>query len=344
MVSSALKFAKSPHLRYVVFALIALGVIGGSYRYARNLSLDGNRGESNSGERGIASSERSQPAPQPRLSEEEFQQRVVPHLTRCASRVEESIGGNLAVLNDLINRAEIRTSRFSEVALSLGSNWRLAKDYVPFTAGGEHEAYLRDQFEELVLSSEDLEREIRLVIDASLREMVRLEGQLFIELRADLEDLPSSMRAGEVSDGQMRQALEQAIRAAATQSSSDFRGAVGQQLVSLIAGEVLAHTAVRLGVSAGILSVGAGAGWATFGVGLVAGILVDSLVSTVWNFWSDPEQDLTRQIQAKLNRMRSLLLEGDSDHPGLRPRLVGLAQERSKAIESVLRELLMEKP
>jgi len=43
-----------------------------------------------------------------------------------------------------------------------------------------------------------------------------------------------------------------------------------RELIIVIAGEILTKVAVRLGVSAGVLGVGAGTSWATLGVGLVA--------------------------------------------------------------------------
>lgn len=327
-----------------IASLAVFLMIGQTWGPLGNSWFGGQQGKSLDSFSAKGSIEKPTDAHPPKLSQEDWLATVVPHLDKCNARIESAIGPGLEPITELINRAEIRASGFSEVALSLGSKWRLAKDYVPFSKGGEHETYLRQEFEEKVLRSSELESVIRSSIESVLREMNSVEGQMLVELRADLEDLPVGMTTNDFASEELKIALENAIRMAELHSTSDFNGAVGQQLVSLIAGEVLAHTAVRLGVSAGILGVGASSGWATFGIGVIAGVLVDSLVSTVWNMWSDPESELTSKVQAKLNLMRQLILEGDQEQPGLRPRLVQLAITRGVAREQALRALLMENP
>lgn len=325
----------------LLLALIGFGAWVGSGYW---LGSDGSESSDRLSLNTSPSSEPPQSLVPRKLSQQEWDAWVVPHLDRCKNRSLECISEQFEGLTALLNRSEINASRFADVALSMRSKWRLAKDYVPFSQGGEHEAFLRSEFEKLVLHSADLELAIRQTIEGYLQELHSLENQMLVDLRADLEELPDSLGVDRFAEMGLDKALEQAIRVAAQHSSSDFNGAIGQQLISLIAGEVLAHTAVRLGVSAGILGVGASSGWATLGVGVVAGVVVDALVTTVWRFWSDPEVELTRQIQAKLNLMRVLIVDGDSEAPGLRPRFTTLANERAVVREQALRELLMENP
>ena len=84
-----------------------------------------------------------------------------------------------------------------------------------------------------------------------------------------------------------------------------------------MAGEVLAQVAVRLGVSAGILGTGAASGWATFGIGLVAGLVVDQIVSRLWDYFADPELELAIELSRSLSQLRDLICHGDNQTIGL---------------------------
>jgi len=70
-------------------------------------------------------------------------------------------------------------------------------------------------------------------------------------------------------------------------SRADLQADVATQLLSIIAGEVLTQAAVRTGVSAGIVGTGAAFGWATFGVGIVVGLILDQVITWVWDWCAD---------------------------------------------------------
>jgi len=57
---------------------------------------------------------------------------------------------------------------------------------------------------------------------------------------------------------------------------------IGTSLASDLALVVLEQVGVRLGVSGGILAAGAESSWATLGVGLAVGLVVDQVVGAVW--------------------------------------------------------------
>ncbi len=290
----------------------------------------------------VVEEEPTLPIPSGKLDEAAWQSIVVPHLERCQERIQGAVDENLVPIIEVLNYARNRTAKFSTVALGFGSKWRMVADYVPFTQGGQNETFLREEFESIVLKSSELEQAIELSIGGFLQELESIENQMLVDLRADLEDLPNSPLGVSLSPEELRGSFERTLQEVLAKSNSDFQGAVGSQLVSLIAGEVMAHVAIRMGVSAGILGTGAASGWATFGVGVVVGIVIDSLVSTVWHYWSRPEEDLTRQIQRQLDQMQKLICDGENGTEGLRGQMERIAEYRSQARETALRELLME--
>jgi hypothetical protein len=117
---------------------------------------------------------------------------------------------------------------------------------------------------------------------------------------------------------------------------------VATQVVSLITGEVLTQVATRLGVSAGILGTGAASSWATFGIGLVVGIIVDQIVAWVWDWYADPTGTLAGQLGTRLDGVNRLIVDGSDDVQGLRSRLEAYAEQRAAMRETALLAILQE--
>jgi hypothetical protein len=275
-------------------------------------------------------------SPKPR----DWQTILAPHLQTCHDKVNGTAKVHLEPVVDLLNRARNRTPDFASVALGFGSKWRLMVDYVPFTKGDRNETFLKEEFENRVLRGADLEHELTQAIESFLREMRSLEGEMLVAIRADIEDFPEIDASTWTDEELLREKFEGAIQAAMLSSDKDFHSAIGSQLVSLIAGEVLTQVAVRMGVSGGILGAGAASGWATFGIGIVVGVIIDQIVSKVWSYMRDPERDMVVQIQKQLDTLQRLICDGDEDTMGLKQQFAKVENERSELRQQALRSLL----
>jgi hypothetical protein len=76
--------------------------------------------------------------------------------------------------------------------------------------------------------------------------------------------------------------------------------------------EIGVSLATELGVSGGILGAGAYSGAFTFGVGLVAGILVDMALDwVIRQAGYDPEGEVAAKVAESLDHLERLILEGD---------------------------------
>ena len=104
-------------------------------------------------------------------------------------------------------------------------------------------------------------------------------------------------------------------------------------------GEVLTQVAIRLGVSAGILGTGAASSWATLGIGLVVGIVIDQIVMTIWNSWSDPEGKLVDSLNQQLDLMQRIICDGDQDTKGLAQHFAEIANSRSSLRRKAVLEI-----
>ena len=124
------------------------------------------------------------------------------------------------------------------------------------------------------------------------------------------------------SDEQFRREYQALLIKVTQQIAGDLKIDFSRELVSLVAGEVAAKVALRvalavsarLGMSAGVLSVGAGSSWATFGVGLVAAVVIDAaLAKAIRAAGYDAEKQVAEKVNETLDHVRSLLVDGDPE-------------------------------
>jgi hypothetical protein len=267
---------------------------------------------------------------------------IRPHLVWAKRQAAERLDDHLRQIDDFFALAKKSTPEFADRALSFSSKWRLVADYVPFTRGGRHEAYLRSQFEKQVFHPAQLGGIVEQVVSGYLDELRSIEGEMLVKVRADIADFSDTYLAAELDETHLRARYEDALSEALAATGSGLRADVATQVVSLITGEVLTQVATRLGVSAGILGTGAASSWATFGIGLVVGIIVDQIVAWVWDWYADPTGTLAGQLGTRLDGVNRLIVDGSDDVQGLRSRLEAYAEQRAAMRETALLAILQE--
>ena len=265
---------------------------------------------------------------------------AAPHLQLATDRSQQIIDDQLAPIDAFFLSTKEGTAKFAELSLGWGSKWRLVADSVPYTQGKRHSEYLRSKFEENIFTPEQFETVIRQSVDGYLDELQSIESRMLVDLRADLEDFPAESVLRSLDAKQWQDTFDDAIAKATAATSDQIGSDVGTQLVSIITGEVLTQVAVRLGVSSGILTSGAVSGWATFGVGIVVGLVIDQLVTIAWDHWTDPKGKLTKQLNMKLQEINILVRNGDSQVQGLRSRFRQIADHRAALRKDAIMEIL----
>jgi len=267
-------------------------------------------------------------------------QRLAVHLQRAKERTGELALNDFPSIDPLFAKAHDGILPFTAVCLGGTSKWKMVLDAIPLRRGGEHEAFLKQEFESKVLSSRDLERAIEQTIRDYILRVRDIENEMLVDMRADNEDLPGFESLHGVDQETLSTKFDEALANASEKAGSDLYANVNTQLVSLLAGEVLAQVAIRLGVSGGILSAGAASSWATFGVGLLASLVVDQLVTRLWDWWADPEIELALQLADHLGSLHQLICNGDEQTPGLRGLFRKIALEREAVRRTAVDEML----
>lgn len=263
-----------------------------------------------------------------------------PHLRWAEKQSAQVLDEHLREIDAFFSQAKKNTPEFSERALSFSSKWRLVADHVPFTRGGRHDAFLRTQFEQHLFKPAELGAVIEQVVASYVAHLRSIEGEMLVKVRADVADFPDTYLVAELDEAALAARYDDALSHALAATGSGVRSDVATQVVSLIAGEVLTQVAVKLGVSAGILGTGAASSWATFGIGAVVGLIVDQIVSWVWDWYADPVGSLAKQLNAKLAGLHRLIVDGADGVQGLRTRLRAYAADRARMREAAVLSVL----
>lgn len=258
----------------------------------------------------------------------EVRARVEPSLDWAHEESLLAVNDELHGLSAFFQQAKTRTPQFADAVMSWGSKWRLLVDQVPGTTGERHREFIREKFAETLFDEESLTHAVEQVIRGYADKTQSLENEMLVRMRADVEDLPAASLAALSRGESLSAAFQEAIDRAMHGTSDGLRADVATLVVAVMAEEVLAQAAVRLGVSAGILGAGAGSSWATLGVGLAVGVIIDQIVTLVWEWWADPQGSLTQEVDARLDDLHRAIVEGDAEHPGLRPQLLEFARAR----------------
>lgn len=260
----------------------------------------------------------------------------------ASEEIDQAIADELLQISDFFDASKHRTPNFVKEVLGLASKWNLILDHMPRAKGGRHEAFLRESFEKRVFSTAELEQAIRQSVGSLARRVEGIESRLLINLRADLADLPGFPLPDFPTQAAFETRFKQALQESLALANSEIKADVATLLMSVVVEEVLTQAAVRFGVSSGILGAGATSGWTTLGIGLVIGVMVDQIISRIWDWWSDSEAMLTEKINAQLDQMEQAILEGDGEQGGLKQALQRFASERDRLRRNAIRAVLLQ--
>ena len=261
------------------------------------------------------------------------------HLEWAEENCIAGVGPQVEPIGMFFSDARMRTRPYAVEVLGWDSKWRLVTDY--FKSQPEHPAYMRERFEAMVFSQADLDTLVAGVVTAYLHHLDDVESQMLVRLEADLTSLSREPYSGFVDQAALSQRLELALRDAMTAAQNDLQAAVGREIVSWIASEVITQATFSRAASAGILGTGAASGTVTLGVGVIVGFIVDAIVTEIYNQAYDPAGELSKQLDAHLIELERLVVEGTSDAPGLVTRLRDFSSRRGMSRRDAIRAAVL---
>jgi hypothetical protein len=245
---------------------------------------------------------------------------------------------------------------FSDEVLSFWGKLEFVKSLLPIAEDGSYQRFLHETFSRHLFKGDDLTSLIEACVEGYSSELVGIENQTLMNIRADLgeSDLASTdILPSLASDDAFRQSYAHMVEQVLPVINRDMAMTGGREATTFIMSDIAANIALRigtviaarLGVSAGILETGAASSVATFGLGAVAAFVLDKIIDWVLEQSGyDPAADITAKVCASLDEIETLLLEGGNDgtQTGLRRELQRVQVFRSSVCREALRKLILE--
>ena len=127
--------------------------------------------------------------PQPAPARVEAWQKITPRLHAADQAGQETANRYRERVRAFFAERKGRSREFGEAVLSLGGKWAFLKSKLPFTDGEDgHRRYLRERFEEIVVSGPELQDLIQSAVAGCINELQGIENDLLVQIRADLSD------------------------------------------------------------------------------------------------------------------------------------------------------------
>jgi hypothetical protein len=265
--------------------------------------------------------------------------RLNPDLDWAERQSEKSVDDHLRKLDDFFASAQKRTPRFAKDALGLTSEWYLVVDRMPYTRSNRQAQFLRTSFNDDIFSPPQLTKALNQLVKDYVDSEAGIENQMLVKMRADISDLPPSVLASFGNQGELQIAFGRALAQATERAGANLKADVSREVTSAVVAQVLIWATERMGIEAGILTVGASNSWETLGMSMVVALAVDQVVKWVWDWYRNPVGELTGKMNTKLDEMHRLIVEGDNKESGLRAKLKELSTKRAELRRAVIEKL-----
>ena len=263
---------------------------------------------------------------------------VTRHLTWADQQAAAGLDPQLNALREFFTQAKAGSRAFAEDALGFDSKWKFVKGYI--VGGDDHRRYLAERFAARVFTAEHLDQAVKYAVQAYLTHLENVDAMLLVNLRTDLANIPSNGFSSGMDPRVIEQSLSRAINEAVRGVEAEFPGAIGREIVSIVAGDIVMVAGTKLATSAGILSAGVSGGWVSAGGTLVLSVIIDFFVSWAYDKFVDPAGELARKLDGTLTQLEQIIIAGYGDEPGLSKRLLNYGARRGEARKAAVHSVV----
>jgi len=246
---------------------------------------------------------------------EEAWQRIEPRLEQADQKTQELTNQFVQQIEEFFEDRKAGAAPFAGAALGWTSKWEL----IMSRAG--HREFIAARFSEYIFSEDQMSAMLRNATEEYVQGLKAVKNELLVQVRVDLQDMPSIALPAFVNEQQLQLRFAQIIEGVMAGVAKDLKVDVGREIGSLlietliaaVVTDTLTAMATRMGVSGAVLGAGAASSWATFGAGILIGIAVDALLGWMIEWFYDPTEEITSKIAASLNEVKQLIIAGDPE-------------------------------
>jgi len=268
-----------------------------------------------------------------------------PHLAWAERECNRAIDHNIQIVKGLFEDSKTKTRGYADSALGWYSKWLVIKDLIPFTKES-HGPYLKSEFEKQVLSPNKIESTVKECIDLHIKSIRDIESQMLVRIKKDAPNYPDIKGISSFDNATLEAFFEKMVNEASSSASTDMASAVGTMLASeiatVVAVRVGAAIAARMASTGTIAAFSTGSSPYTLGLSIVAGIIIDQIVTWVWDWYADPKGNLSKKLNETLDQMSVGAIDGTEKAPGLRKLLMELNANRAKIQQKATINLLLQ--
>ena len=265
-----------------------------------------------------------------------LQRRIDSHLEAASIACQQSADRAIAAVDTYFGECNDAVMKFVNDASGWYSYGYAIADLAPFTNRDKLRSYLESRFEHYFFTGDTLSEFLTGLAKTIESDIEEAENILLRDVSVDIENLVTE-RPGTTCRSLLRASFDKAL---SSTEADVLRGHVSgtatavatlklSEVIVVIVGRVLVGVIGKLATRAGskgILAAGAGGGL----VGLACTFLIDLLLTWVWDWWTDPKGKLAQQLVDQFEEIRSLIVDGVDDQPGLKAELAALLASRSK--------------
>jgi hypothetical protein len=248
------------------------------------------------------------------------------HVKEADKKAVEAIAKRAADFSSFIQSRKAGAKPFAKDIVSYYGKWRVVKPHLPFTAKDGHKEYVVDKFNHHIFTTAELASTVKLAIEGGVKDLESIENELAVALRQEV--LGRSLVPDEIpiAAEDFKKAIEQVVSA----SQWDAAKTAGNLVVSEVVSQVATQVLLRLGVSAGILTVGTVNSWWSLGAAFVIGLVVD----VVWEWIDDPAGDIEKEVVAALDNLST------QSSTAIREEMTKVASQRGELWKKTVDNLL----
>jgi len=213
-------------------------------------------------------------------------------LYQADQKAETAIQEQLAVVDQIFQRARQRTTQYADHVLSLGGK-------MEYVFGGQDRflQYARRKFDEIIFSQEQLQDMLTSLIEKYVQQVNDIDNELLVTIRLDTEGehpkTPGTVKPPAVT-------LPEIMPRSLAQS-------IVQDIASIIVGEIVARLTLQAAVSAGIIGSSSAAGLPGLIVGIAVSVVVDEVMESIYATKATLSHDVDLKLQAMHQQARSEL-------------------------------------